>query len=97
MSEEEWDIRQAGCEVPAAEVGAYTGCDLPIDAELTALGWQWRCNTDEMRLRDIVDTYESLGFEVRLEPLDLDGLSENCDACAPLLRQVSAVYVRKKG
>ena len=97
MSEEDWEFRLTACDQPGAAAGTHTGCDLPINAELAAQGWQWRCNSDERRGREIVENYRNLGFEVRLEPLNLDDLDENCGACAPLLQQISAIYVRKLG
>ncbi len=95
MADDDWDFRLTACDTPTSQPGSHTGCDLPIDAELSAQGWQWRCNSDAMRIRDVVESYEALGFEVRLEPLNLEHLSEDCSACAPLLQQINAVYVRK--
>ena len=71
------------------------GCALPADDALTAQGWEFRCNTDANRLREIVDTFEEMGFEVRLEPLNLEGIDDACNGCVETLCQLSAVYVRR--
>ncbi len=75
--------------------GRAMGCALPADEALTAEGWEFRCNTDTNRLREVVDTFEEMGFEVRLEPLNLDGLNEVCGGCVGTLRGLSAVYIRR--
>lgn len=80
----------------ASEFGFQLGCDLPQDAKLTGEGWEWRCNADENRTRDVVDTYRELGFEVRLEPLAVDGLSDSCSGCKETLCALNAIYVRKQ-
>lgn len=72
------------------------GCSLPHDPALIEQGWEWRCNTDDHRARDIVENYEALGFEVTLAPIDLDGLDDECTGCLEALRQFNAVYVRRK-
>ena len=80
----------------AADSDLFLGCNLPPDAALTGEGWEWRCNADESRAREMMDTYRELGFEVRLHPVATDGLSESCAGCAESLCTLSAVYVRKR-
>ncbi len=75
--------------------GRAMGCALSGDEALTAQGWEWRCNTDTNRLREVVDTFEEMGFEVRLEPLNLEGLNEACSGCIETLCELSAVYIRR--
>ena len=41
-------------------------------AELKEEGWEKRTIIAEPKLSEIVAEYESLGFEVRLEPINLD-------------------------
>ena len=72
-----------------------TGCHLPVDPALSAQGWQWRCNADGGKLKQVVDSYRELGFAVRIEPLDLRELSEHCAGCRGVLAQASAVFVKK--
>ncbi len=73
----------------------FSGCNMPHDPAVTAEGWEWRCNTDDLRAREVVDTYQELGFEVRLLPVNVEGLSESCMGCKDMLRGFRAVYVRK--
>lgn len=77
------------------ETDLFLGCNLPHDSSLTEEGWEWRCNADGNRARDMVDTYRELGFEVRLVAVQVDALSESCAACSDSLGNLSAVYVRK--
>ncbi|MHC4549247.1 MAG: hypothetical protein ACYTEZ_10770 [Planctomycetota bacterium] len=51
---------------------------------MEAEGWERRTVAQEPRLSEIVALYEELGFEVRLEPLDLDDphcLEQRCTLC----------------
>ena len=50
-------------------------------AELKEEGWEKRTTIGEPKLSEIVAEYESLGFEVRLEPVNLDELDQNCQKC----------------
>ncbi len=75
--------------------GRFMGCALPADDALTAKGWEFRCNTDTNRLREVVDTFEEMGFEVRLEPLNLEGIDDTCSGCVETLCKLNAVYVRR--
>ncbi len=79
----------------APEEGRYYGCALPPDSGLTAEGWEWRCNADPRRARELVDTYAELGFETRLEPVDAEALCAACGGCKEAFAEFSAVYVRK--
>ena len=66
-------------------------------AELKKAGWVERSTIDESRLNEIVKEYESLGFEVRLEPLNLDELDKGCQKCYKNNSgRFKTVYVRKK-
>lgn len=85
--------RQTDCSDPA---GTVLGCQLPVDPGLKEQGWEWRCNADGAKLGQVIDSYQELGFEVRLEPLDLSGLSANCMGCKGALAQSQAVLVRPK-
>jgi hypothetical protein len=56
------------------------------EEELTRLGWEKRFVADEPRLSEMKELYESIGFEVLLEPLpgkeELAGCTESgCTAC----------------
>jgi hypothetical protein len=56
------------------------------EEELEGLGWEKRFIADEPRLSEMKELYESIGFEVLLEPLpskeELDACAESgCTAC----------------
>jgi len=49
------------------------------------------------RLSEIVELYKSLGYDVRLEPVKLDELDEECRRCYESeIDEVKTVYIRKK-
>jgi len=76
--------------------GTFLGCRIPVDSGLAEQGWQWRCNVDRSKLAEVVDLYEELGFEVRLEPVRVDCLSVECKACQGELTNSKAVFIRAK-
>jgi len=60
-------------------------------------GWIKQTTIGEPRLSEIVELYKSLGYEVRLEPVKLDELDEECRKCyEDEVDKVKTVYVRKK-
>ena len=65
--------------------------------ELEKKGWIKRNTIDEPRLSEIVEEYKALGFEVHLEPVNLDELDEVCRRCyGNDGGRFKTVYVRKK-
>ena len=88
-----WQDKPLGVEIEPNQV---LGCDLPQDAALKADGWEYRCNADGRRLQELQDTYQELGYEVRLETLDVSSLCEACGGCKGALTGFSAIYTRRK-
>jgi len=67
------------------------------EKELEKEGWVKQTTIGEPRLSEIVELYRSLGYEVRLEPVKLDELDEECRRCYESeIDEVKTVYVRKK-
>ena len=69
------------------------------ETELKAQGWMKQNAVGEPRLSECVELYESLGYEVHLEPVTLSELDEECRKCYELEGDVDAVrtiYVRRK-
>jgi NifB/MoaA-like Fe-S oxidoreductase len=65
--------------------------------ELEKQGWVKRTTIDEPRLSEIIEEYESLGFEVHLEPVKLEDLDEKCRSCyVNNVDRIKTVYVRKR-
>ncbi len=81
------------CQVNEREV---PGCAAPLDAELIAAGWQFRFIADAKRVQEAVEMYEELGQEVCVKALALEALREECHGCLLLLKQLKALYTRKK-
>lgn len=68
-----------------------------VSNDLEKQGWIKRTTTDEPRLSEIVEEYESLGYEVRLEPVKLEELDEQCKRCYEnQLDKLKTVYIRKR-
>ena len=78
-----------------AAIDGVIGCRLPVDPALAEQGWEWRCNAGRAKLHEVADSYRELGFEVRIEHLDLRGLSEDCAGCKGELAEARAVFVRQ--
>ncbi len=62
----------------------HEGWISPRQAELTAQGWTRRFTTPTMRCDEFVQVYQSLGFEVLLEPVVPDLSREECQGCQVL-------------
>ncbi len=67
------------------------------DPQRLADGWQRRFIADGRRAQEMIELYESLGYEVVAEPVRPDEIGEDCDDCqlAALLKFVT-IYTRKK-
>ena len=66
---------------------------------LSGSGWERKTITDEPRLTELVELYESIGFEVHLEPLSSDLLKlmgEECKSCyIDNWERYKVIYTRK--
>ncbi|MEW6070317.1 MAG: hypothetical protein AB1485_06845 [Candidatus Thermoplasmatota archaeon] len=51
------------------------------EEDLKKQGWEKQFIACEPRLSEAVQLYKELGFEVRLEPLILEELDEECKVC----------------
>ena len=68
-----------------------------MSKELKKEGWLKRTTIGEPRLSEIVELYKSLGYEVRVEPVTLEEMDEDCRRCYKNdIDKVGTVYVRKK-
>lgn len=62
--------------------------------ELQKQGWVKRFTTDEPRLSEAVEEYRELGFDVLLEPVDLQ--DEECTSCLNASPdRYKTIYTRK--
>ena len=74
---------------------------LPADikskiAELEKEGWQMQFTTDEPRLSEAVELYESLGYEVRLEPACSELPLPECSTCYELFcEKYKTIFIRQ--
>jgi hypothetical protein len=72
------------------------------EEQLTGQGWEKRFIADEPRLSEMVELYQSIGFEVLLEPLpgkeELEGCGEaGCTACLDLdPERYKIIYTKRR-
>ena len=68
-----------------------------MSKELEKKGWIKHNTIDDPRLSEIIEEYESLGFEVHLEPMKLEDMDKECRICYKnQLDKLKTVYTRKK-
>jgi hypothetical protein len=67
---------------------------ISTEAELVAAGWQRSSVADDSRLEELVETYEEIGFEVKLLPVPMDD-----GACTECMKQdpdrYRIIYIRR--
>ena len=68
----------------------------PVERASAPNGWQRRFVAGPPRLLDCVRLYESLGYDVRLEPLEARELDDRCAGCRVALTLFRVVYTRRK-
>ncbi len=67
------------------------------EKELEKERWIRQTTIGEPRLSEIVELYKSLGYEVRLEPVKVNDLDDECRRCYEgEINEVKTVYVRKR-
>jgi len=65
------------------------------EKELKKEGWEKRFTVDELRLSEMVEQYQELGFEVLLEPVDTS--SEECTTCMSAFPgRYKTIYTRRR-
>lgn len=62
--------------------------------ELEKQGWIRQTTYDEPRLGELVEMYEEMGYEVRLEPFDAHDEPE-CSECMKIPGVYKTIYIRK--
>jgi hypothetical protein len=66
-------------------------------AKLKEDGWVKRTTIGEPKLSEIVGEYERLGFEVRLEPVNMNECDKGCRKCyGKDVDKFRTVYVRRR-
>ena len=65
--------------------------------KLEKQGWVKRTILREPKLSEIVREYNSLGFDVHLEPITLEDIDEGCNICYEnQIEKFRIVYVKKR-
>lgn len=76
------------------ESGALA-CPLESDAALLATGWERRFIAEPQRAEEMAQIYRDLGFAVRLEPVKLVNVRDECAGCQEVFEKFLAVYTKK--
>ena len=67
------------------------------ERELEKEGWERRSIVDEPQVKELVDLYESLGFEIHVEPVRSEEMVGECTECFEKdCIKYKAVYTRKQ-
>ena len=67
------------------------------DEKLAREGWTKKFTCDTSRVEEFVEMYESIGFEVRLEPVSDDDPDLSCQVCFAGNRDAyKTIYTRSK-
>ena len=67
------------------------------EEELKKKGWIKQNTIGEPRLSECVELYRSIGYEVHIEPVNLNEMTEECRRCYEREgRTVRTIYIRKK-
>jgi hypothetical protein len=76
----------------AAQPEELTGRDRSLASE----GWQRRFVAPPHRLFELVELYNSLGLEVRVEPVLPEEMRGECTGCTLALSLYQVVYTRRQ-
>ncbi len=66
------------------------------EGQLARAGWTRRFIAGPPRLEEAVELYETLGYEVRLEPVSSEELREECEGCALAPALFRVIYTRRR-
>lgn len=77
-----------GVQAPAIPLGDQ----LALEAE----GWVRRFTAAPPRALEAREMYESLGHDVRLEPVPAEELRDECSGCAVALSLYRIIYTRRR-
>jgi hypothetical protein len=81
--------RSAGRFLPEAQ--------LQPDPALVADGWERRFTADSQRAAEAIELYTKLGYEVRVESLRPQEITNECEGCHSLAAlEFKTIYTRKK-
>ncbi len=67
---------------------------MATEEELIKQGWTKRFTASGERLKEMIQMYQELGFEVHLEPVEAEEFPEECQPCYAL-QDCMTLYTRK--
>lgn len=69
----------------------------PPNPELVAQGWERRFVTDGRRMKEFIELYDSMGYDVQAEPVAPEEIGPDCTDCRLIiLLQFQTLYTRKR-
>jgi hypothetical protein len=70
---------------------------LQPDPALVADGWERRFTADSQRAAEAIELYAKLGYEVRVESLRQEEITDECEGCHSVAAvEFKTIYTRKK-
>ncbi len=67
-----------------------------LDVPLRGQDWERRFTVEEQRVSEYVELYESIGYEVRVEPATPDEI-EDCQVCFKTdFNNLRTIYIKRK-
>lgn len=89
-------VKPEGLPIPPAN-HPVSAVDPQRDAVLIAQGWERRFTIDVERVVEVAALFSQLGFEVCVEPLQLNQVTDGCQTChSSAAEQFKTIYTRKK-
>jgi hypothetical protein len=91
------DARRLGLIVEQEARRVLSEAQLEADPALVAAGWERRFIGDARQVKEAVELYSHLGYEVHTEPVKVEEMDDDCEGCqVVVLLQFQTIYTRKK-
>ncbi len=75
----------------------FSESQMEPDPALVAAGWQPRFVGDARQVKEAIELYTELGFDVRAEAVPVEQLADDCSDCKALIfLRFKTIYTRKK-
>jgi hypothetical protein len=91
------EVKRLGMLVEQEARRVLSEAQLEADPALIAAGWERRFIGDARQVKEAVELYSQLGFEVHTEPVKVEEMDDDCEGCqVVVLLQFQTIYTRKK-
>lgn len=74
-----------------------SGAEPQANPELVAAGWVCRFTVDSQRIKEVVELYSRLGYDVHVEPFRTEEMHSDCTDCASqMVSEFKTIYTRRR-